>query len=158
MTPPGMPQRGERITASTMVIHSARGRWYFVLDCLLTVLAWCVFIYLFARGIAALPSPSTSSIALPWLSSLLPTLADISVYVLAMVLQACILFLWARYNHWRFHRVQRREPPAPVTPSGLQADYGISAEALAQLRTAPISVIHFDDHEHIVRITHSTSS
>lgn len=158
MTPPSTPKRGGNITASTMVIHSARGRWYFVLDCLLTVLAWCVFIYLFARGITALPTQSGSSIALPWLSAILPALSDISIYVLAMVLQACILFLWARYNHWRFHGIQRREPPAPLPASELQAYYGISTETLQRLRTASISVIHHDADENIVRITHPSQS
>lgn len=158
MSPPAKPKEQVAVNTSTMVIHSARGKWYFWLDCLVTVIAWCIFIYLFARGIASLRAPSSQGLALPGLSALFPTLSDITVYLIAMLLQACLLIFWASYNAARFQEQQRRSLPSAMASAQLLSDYGISPEALAQLRSAPISIIHHDVQEQIVRITHPASA
>lgn len=143
------------INASTMVIRSARGHWRWLLDALLTAIAWGAFIYLFARGLWSVTTQRMNGVDLPWLSQVLPTLSDLSVYIFAMLIQAGILLLWAQYNFWRFRGKQRRAPYTSLAQVNLLSYYGISAQSLHALRTLPISVIH---HAHDGSITYTESS
>lgn len=132
-----------QITAETMVIHTRRPVWRFVLDSLLTVLAWAAFVYLSLLGfwhishqtLTGMPSAST------WLK-IEPTLATLVTYALLMLLYGLTLLSWAQYNRIRFKGKLRRTQLATVQDADLQQHYGVDADTLHQLRTASISVIH----------------
>lgn len=131
----------EAINASTMVIRSQRGHWRFLLDCVLTALAWLAFALLFARGIWSIATKNRDGIEMPFLSGIAPTVSDLGIYILAMLLHGGLLILWARYNYLRF-RGKRRNATEPLAQLKLMSDYGITPQTLEQLRTLPISVIH----------------
>lgn len=144
----------EAINASTMVIRSQRGQWRFLLDCVLTVLAWLAFALLFARGIWSIATKNRDGIEMPFLSEIAPTVSDLGIYILAMLLHGGLLILWARYNYLRFRGKQRRSPStAPLAQLKLMADYGITLQTLNELRTLPISVIHHAPDGSIIKAT-----
>lgn len=143
------------INATTMVIRSERGHGRVVLDAFLTTLAWIAFIYLFGQGLWLVTTQRANGLEMPWFSHIVPTLSDLSVYLLAMAIQASILLIWARYNYWRFRGKQRRAPLIALPENQLQNDYGVHPQRLQALRTLPISVIH---HAHDGSITHIESS
>lgn len=142
------------INAETMVIKSQRGHWRWVLDCLLTVCAWISFFYLFTKGILSIATGQHNGVSLPFFTQLLPTLSDLSTYILAMLLQGGFLLLWARYNYFRFRGKKRRSPFSQLTDVQLKADYDINAHTLQQLRSQPISVIHHAQDGRILKTTH----
>lgn len=136
-----------------MVIKSQRGHWRWVLDCLLTVCAWISFFYLFARGIQSIAAGHQNGLELPFLTQLLPTLSDLSIYICAMLLQGGLLILWARYNYLRFRGKKRRAPFVSLTDVQLKVDYDINSETLQQLRSQSISVIHHAPDGRILKTT-----
>lgn len=148
------PAMANPITASTMIIRTQRGRWRVLLDSLLTLIAWVVFVYLFAAGIWSVVMHShPGAVDLPWLSRLLPTVSNLGVYLLAMLIQGGLLLLWARYNWWRFHGQDRRARIAPLDDESLLRWSGIPAQALQRLRQAPVSVIHHAPDGSIYRVS-----
>lgn len=145
----------QEINASTMVIRSARGYWRRLLDLLLTWVAWVFFSYLFARGIWSVLAQERAGVELPWMAALLPGLADLSVYLLAMLLLGGLLVLWARYNFWRFHGHNRRAVPAAMDDDSLLRHYGIPADSLQRMRQLPVCVIHHAPDGRIVQVASS---
>lgn len=148
----------DAINADTMVIRSARGVWRHVIDVVLTGLAWVTFIYFFARGIWSIALGGNVGMDMPLLSQISATLSDISVYVLAMLLQGLVLIIWARYNAWRFRGKQRRAKASSISSNATQAFYRLDASSLQELRQAPISVIHHTDEGYIAKLEHRSTT
>lgn len=141
------------IDASTMVIRSRRTWWRIALDVLLTVLAWLGFVLLWSRGLRnLLDHKDIDGLELPIVQQLLPTVHDLSIYVLAILLQGLLLLGWARYNFWRFHGKQRRGPIPALSDSRLMADYDLDAESLQRLRSQAVSVVEHAFDGSIVQV------
>lgn len=142
------------ITAETMVIRSQRPWWRIALDVVLTCIAWVGFIYLLVRGLqAALLRKDADGFEMPLIQQLLPTLNDISAYIVVILVQGLILLSWARYNSYRFRGKQRRIAIQPLSDENLIADYGIAAESLQALRQQTISVIEHTYNGSIAKIS-----
>lgn len=142
------------INASTMVIRSQRSTLRHALDWIVTLLAWCAFLYLLIRGIMAVGSNQMQGLDMPFFSRVLPSVDTLIIYALAMVLQGVFLLLWALYNWSRFHGKTRRNAASNLNDAQLTRSYGIDQAALDSLRTQPISVIHHAPDGAITAIAH----
>lgn len=146
------------INTSTMVIRTQRSALRHAIDWVLTLLAWLVFLFLFAKGIWAVGTDHTEGLDVPFLSRALPSMDTLAIYGLAMLLQASILLVWALYNWSRFHGKTRRNTSAHLHDEQLARSYGIDQSTLNTLRNSPISVIHHAPEGNINAITHPTGS
>lgn len=146
------------INASTMVIRSQRSALRHTVDAVLTLCAWLVFLYLFGKGIWAVGTHQAEGLDVPFLSRALPSVDTLTIYGLAMVLQALLLLLWALYNWSRFHGKTRRNTAYVLPDEKLTRSYGIDQSTLNSLRSSPISVIHHASEGSISAITHPTGA
>lgn len=142
------------INASTMVIRSQRSKLRHTVDWVLTVLAWIIFLYLFAKGIWAVGSNRVQGLDVPFLSRVLPSLDTLAIYALAMAFQGTVLIVWALYNWGRFHGKTRRGGTRTLEDEELTRSYGIDHSTLNSLRSSPVSVIHHSPEGTITAITH----
>lgn len=142
------------INASTMVIRSQRSTFRHALDWIVTLLAWCAFLYLLIRGIMAVGSNQMQGVDMPFFSRVLPSVDTLIIYALAMVLQGVFLLLWALYNWSRFHGKTRRNAANTLNDAQLTRSYGIDQSALNSLRSQPVSVIHHAPDGAITAIDH----
>lgn len=146
------------INASTMVIRTQRSKLRHIADWVITLLAWCAFLYLLIRGIIAVGSGQTEGLDMPFMSRALPSIDTLIIYALAMVMQGVLLLFWAFYNWSRFHGKTRRSSANTLADERLMNDYGIDKIALTSLRSRPISVIHHTPDGSITAITSSRNS
>ncbi|MBV7420009.1 MULTISPECIES: poly-beta-1,6-N-acetyl-D-glucosamine biosynthesis protein PgaD [Comamonas] len=130
------------IDASTMVIRSQRSAFRHAVDWIVTLLAWCAFLYLLVRGIMAVGSNQMQGVDMPFFSRVMPSVDTLIIYALAMVLQGLFLLVWALYNWSRFHGKTRRSSASALDDARLTRSYGIDQAALDSLRSQPVSVIH----------------
>jgi biofilm PGA synthesis protein PgaD len=141
-TEPMKPALPARIDASTMVLRSQRSTARHAVDWVLTLLAWLVFLYLFAKGIWAVGTNQVHGLDMPFLSRALPSVDTLAIYGLAMLVQACLLILWAVYNWSRFRGKTRRAAAVSLTEQKLSRSYGVDSSMLLTLQKNPVSVIH----------------
>lgn len=142
------------INASTMVIRSQRSTFRHALDWIVTLLAWCAFLYLLIRGIMAVGSNQMQGVDMPFFSRMMPSVDTLIIYALAMVLQGMFLLVWALYNWSRFHGKTRRSSANTLDDERLTRSYGIDQTALNSLRSLPVSVIHHAPDGAITAISH----
>jgi biofilm PGA synthesis protein PgaD len=125
-----------------MLIKTPRSSVHFLIDFILTALAWIAFGYLFVDGIVSIVVGKTPGLAVPVMSRLLPALSTLLVYVVVGVCIAVVLFAWAKYNAVRFGGLDRRKTPPALSNEALAASFSISADQLRSLRESHRVVIH----------------
>ena len=135
-----------------MIIQTPRSIAHFLIDFLLTALAWLAFFYLLANGIASIVKGDRHSADISVTAHLLPSIATLLIYLLVAACIALVLYAWAKYNAKRFGGLDRRATPPPLSHEDLAASFGISVEQLEQLRRSYISVIHHTPDGRIVQI------
>lgn len=146
------------INSSTMVIRTQRSSVRLAIDWILTLCAWLVFLFLFAKGIWAVGTNHTQGLDVPFLSRALPSVDTLAIYGLVMLLQAAVLLLWALYNWSRFHGKTRRNRASTLSDEQLTRSYGVDMRTLNSLRSSTISVIHHAPEGSISAITHPTGT
>lgn len=128
-----------------MIVKTPRSRANTLIDFLLTALAWLVFCYLFASGIASILEGSAAGPAVPLAWRLPPDLHTLLTYVYMAAGLGLLLFGWARYNKLRFGGLNRRKAPPALTRAALAASFEISPELLETVRASRITCIHHTD-------------
>lgn len=144
----------DQIDASTMIVRSQRSGLRRGIDWVLTLLAWFLFLFLFIKGIWAVGTNQVNGIDMPFMSRALPSVDTLSIYALAMLLQALLLLVWALYNWTRFHGKTRRSSASSLGDDKLSRSYGINRNMLQSLQSSSISVIHHTPDGNISAITH----
>ncbi|CAI0697870.1 hemin storage system protein [Serratia entomophila] len=76
-----------------ILIYSARGWLPRMIDGLLTLFAWCGFLYLFSRGLVSVMEQHGPN-------SALSLLQVISLYIVVALFNAFTLIAWAKYNQY----------------------------------------------------------
>ncbi|MGN6581033.1 MAG: poly-beta-1,6-N-acetyl-D-glucosamine biosynthesis protein PgaD [Bordetella sp.] len=136
-----------------MIIRTPRSLLHFLIDSVLTALAWFAFLYLLANGVVSIVKGDRQGTEeISTLRHLLPSLGTLLVYFLVAVCIALVLYAWAKYNAKRFGGLDRRASPPALSREDLAASFGISVEQLDQLRRSYVSVIHHAPDGHIVGI------
>ena len=114
-----------------VLIYSERGLLPRVVDSLLTLFAWCGFLYLFSRGLISVLDQHG-------VGSALSLLEVISLYIIVALFNAVTLIAWAKYNQYfsrrraagRWRKQQQNTHIGYITP-----------ELTRQLRCLPIAVV-----------------
>ncbi|PWF22602.1 poly-beta-1,6-N-acetyl-D-glucosamine biosynthesis protein PgaD [Corticimicrobacter populi] len=133
-----------------MIIASQRNRLAHAIDFVLTLAAWWVLLYLLLHGLIKVSSTGLDS-ALPRLYltdwSAAGTLGG---YLATGLLNALLLFSWARYNQRRFERAARRGAFKPVRPEELCRKFILTERQYKKLHAARKVVFVHDDRGRIV--------
>jgi biofilm PGA synthesis protein PgaD len=124
------------IARKEMIIDAAHflTPWQRRLSLGLTALGWCVWLYLWLPGLAALlrwitgyslPVHETSA------ARLAQSLMVLEQYVLVALLLGAILVLWSRINYWRFQGAERRSFITDAAP-----------DEVARVAELPLAELH----------------
>ncbi|TWG88903.1 biofilm PGA synthesis protein PgaD [Cupriavidus gilardii J11] len=129
-----------------MIVRSQRSRLGWLIDALLTALAWIGFGWLCASGVHAVLQAADSGPGVPVLSALLPTMDTLAIYVVVAVINGIVLLAWARYNQYRFSGLDRRRAIPALGKEELARSFGVSAQRLQAMQEAKVVVVvHQED-------------
>lgn len=120
------------------LIFTARSWLPRLIDLILTLLAWCGFIWLFTTGLLHIlhttpyggPRPLTSG------------MDTLTLYFAIALFNALVLIGWAKYNQMRFRTERRRRRP------GLEQDEVAESFAISE---SDVSILNSND---LLRVSH----
>jgi len=135
-----------------MIISTSRSRLGFLVDAVLTIIAWIAFIYLFGAGIVAILRGAAQGPQAPLWSTFLPTMGTLSAYLLVAAINAAILVAWAIYNHLRFAGLDRRTSPAAIGAAQLARSFALDAKGVEDINASKVVVIHHDEEGRIMKV------
>lgn len=119
-----------------MIIRTPRSRLHFVIDVIVTLIAWVALLYFFGMGMLSILQGHRSGPEVTLLvERLVPSAGTVGAYMLVALFNAAVLLLWAKYNEWRFRGKERRQPPTPLTDEQLAKSFGV--DLAERLRAAP---------------------
>ncbi|MBY4895432.1 poly-beta-1,6-N-acetyl-D-glucosamine biosynthesis protein PgaD [Cupriavidus sp. AU9028] len=130
-----------------LIIHSRRSRPGWLLDALLTALAWLGFVYLCVTGLAAvLRHAEVRGPGVPFWEAMLPTMGTLTVYAVVAAINGVVLLAWARYNQHRFSGMDRRRPLPALRQDELADSFALSPQRLQELQRAKVAIVaHRED-------------
>lgn len=125
------------------LVRTRQNKLMWVVDVVLTLLAWAGLIWLLARGITAmLETHGGPRIEAP----IFAALNTLQVYLWIALLNALILISWARYQQRRGRKfAQRRAESNALTDKTLSESFKLGEGDLEQLRRPGVLVIHNDE-------------
>jgi biofilm PGA synthesis protein PgaD len=114
-----------------------------IIDVLLTLLAWAGLIWLLARGITSmLETHGGPRLEAP----IFAALNTLQVYLWIALFNAVILISWARYQQRRGRKfAQRRAEAMALSDKNLSESFSLGEGDLEQLRRPGVLVIHNDE-------------
>lgn len=127
-----------------LIVRTSRSRLGWVIDALLTAVAWIGFGWLCATGIHAILQEAKAGPGVPVWSALLPTMSTLTLYVVVGVFNGVVLLTWAIYNQYRFSGLDRRKAIPALRNDELARSFALPMPRLAALQQAKIAVV---DHE-----------
>ncbi|MFV3017325.1 poly-beta-1,6-N-acetyl-D-glucosamine biosynthesis protein PgaD, partial [Pseudomonas sp. KHB2.9] len=115
-----------------------------VIDVVLTLLAWAGLIWLLVRGITSmLDSHGGPRLEAP----IFAALNTLQIYLWIALFNAVILISWARYQQRKGRKfAQRRAEANALSDKNLSESFKLDEGALEQLRRPGVLVIHNDEH------------
>ena len=115
-----------------------------IIDVLLTLMAWAGLIWLLARGInSMLETHGGPRIEAP----IFAALNTLQIYLWIALFNAVILISWARYQQRKGRKfAQRRAEVNGLSDKHLSESFKLEEGALEQLRRPGVLVIHNDEH------------
>ncbi|MGY8526084.1 poly-beta-1,6-N-acetyl-D-glucosamine biosynthesis protein PgaD [Paracidovorax citrulli] len=136
-----------------LIIHSPRSRPGWLLDALLTVLAWAGFVYLCATGLhAVLAHGQAQGPGVPFWEAMLPTMGTLTVYAVVALVNGVALLGWAVYNQYRFAGMDRRRSMPALRRDELAGSFGISPQRLDALQRAKVAVVAHEEDGAIAQV------
>lgn len=127
-----------------MIIRTPRARPAWLLDALLTALAWLAFAYLCVTGLVAVLRKDEAGPEVPFWSALVPTMDTLVIYVVVAVFNAIVLLAWARYNQHRFSGRDRRKPIPALDHDELARSFRLPVQQLGALQRAKVAIVDHD--------------
>ncbi|MDQ0651397.1 biofilm PGA synthesis protein PgaD [Pseudomonas cedrina] len=126
-----------------------------VIDVLLTLMAWAGLIWLLARGInSILQTHGGPRFEAP----IFAALNTLQIYLWIAVFNAIILISWARYQQRRGRKfAQRRAEAKALSDQHLSESFSLADGDLEQLRRPGVLVIHNDDEGGVAQVTSHVS-
>lgn len=126
-----------------------------IIDVLLTLMAWAGLIWLLARGIGSmLDSHGGPRIEAP----IFAALNTLQIYLWIALFNAVILVSWVRYQQRKGRKfAQRRAEAKALTDKNLSESFSLAEGDLEQLRRPGVLVIHNDEDGGVAQVTSHVS-
>lgn len=121
-----------------------------LIDILLTLFAWVLFIWLIYSGLALALEHTILSEIRPFFM----TLDTMTIYTVVALFNGIVLIGWAKYNQYRF-RVERRHRRPGLEEPELASSLHISEKLTHELGMARVVTVFHDDNgdiDHIERV------
>ena len=121
-----------------------------IIDVLLTLMAWAGLIWLLARGITSmLETHSGPRVDAP----IFAALNTLQIYLWIALFNAVILVSWARYQQRKGRKfAQRRAEAKALTDKNLSESFRLAEGDLEQLRRPGVLVIHNDEEGGVAEV------
>ena len=125
------------------LVRTRQRKVMWIIDVLLTLMAWAGLIWLLARGInSMLETHGGPRIQAP----IFAALNTLQVYLWIALFNAVILVSWARYQQRKGRKfAQRRAQAKALSDKGLSESFSLAEGDLEQLRRPGVLVIHNDE-------------
>ncbi|MGU9824114.1 poly-beta-1,6-N-acetyl-D-glucosamine biosynthesis protein PgaD [Pseudomonas sp. LF242] len=125
------------------LVRTRQNTVMWIIDVLLTLLAWAGLVWLLARGIGAmLDTHGGPRIEAP----IFAALNTLQIYLWIALFNAVILISWARYQQRRGRKfAQRRAEANALSDKSLSESFNLGDGHLEQFRKSGVLVIHNDD-------------
>ncbi|MDK3024233.1 poly-beta-1,6-N-acetyl-D-glucosamine biosynthesis protein PgaD [Cupriavidus taiwanensis] len=136
----------------SMIIRTRGSRLRWLLDALLTALAWAGFFYLGASGIRAILHEASAGPGVPFWAALLPTMGTLTVYVLVGLFNGIVLLSWALYNQYRFAGLDRRKPLPALRIDELARSFGLPGQRVRALQLAKVAVVEHTQEGEVAEV------
>jgi biofilm PGA synthesis protein PgaD len=125
------------------LVRTRQSTVMWIVDVVLTLLAWAGLIWLLVRGITSmLETHGGPRIEAP----IFAALNTLQVYMWIALFNAVILVSWARYQQRKGRKfAQRRAEASALSDKNLSASFSLDEGGLEQLRRPGVLVIHNDE-------------
>lgn len=132
------------------LVRTRQRKVMWLIDVLLTLLAWAGLIWLLARGITSmLETHGGPRLEAP----IFAALNTLQVYLWIALFNAVILVSWARYQQRKGRKfAQRRAQANAVSDKNLSESFSLGEGDLEQLRRPGVLVIHNDEDGGVAQV------
>lgn len=120
-----------------------------LIDLVLTIIAWVLFVFLLYRGVVD-SGTGPGSGPRPIVPDALSTLDTLTLYAIVALINAAILIGWAIYNQARFRGRNRRQPVGILSDRKLADSFNVKTSSLEELRASRLAVV-FHDERGVIR-------
>jgi biofilm PGA synthesis protein PgaD len=150
------------IPTTSLIIDKSTTRpcWARVLDLVLSLLIWLVYLYMIREALTDIYLLVNESLHWVFTRSQRPTVPGISrflgtlrAYGIAVVLNGAVLLAWAAYNQLRFRGRVRRSPAKPVDVQDLAELYRVPRQEIAKWQASRIMWMQHDAEGNLVGVT-----
>lgn len=139
-----------------MIIKTRRPASIFFLDAAITTLAWIAFVYQFTKGVVFLVSERSGTPLSNFLGvALTPTMVTLIACVTVCLINAALVYFWARWRKTRRSTASGRLGSAELPAHVLADHFSLSAQQLDNVRDSRVTVVY---HSPAGGITHLETS
>lgn len=124
------------------IINTPCSRSALAIDATMTAMGWVGLIYLIAQGVMSVTHAAERSSETPFITTALPTIQTLMIYLTIAAFNALILLLWARYHKALFRNLRRQAVPLALDDETLASHFSLTRNALLELQDSRITVIH----------------
>lgn len=125
------------------LVRTRQRKVMWIIDVLLTLMAWAGLIWLLARGITSMLETHGGP---RFDAPIFAALNTLQIYLWIALLNAVILISWARYQQHRGRKfAQRRAEAKALSDQNLNESFSLGEGDLEQLRRPGVLVIHNDE-------------
>lgn len=134
------------------LIHTPRHWLPRLVDIVLTVIAWVVFIWLMYNGIIDLIDDQKQGPRIEMGTQLLSGLDSLLLYLVLSLLVACILSIWATYRKRQAAGFERRKRVPIMSDTTLSGSFGVDPRLMKLLQEQQVLTVHNDDDGHLLSV------
>lgn len=113
-----------------------------LVDIMLTVIAWIVFVWLVYGGILDLMTDQGQGPRIEMDTPLLSGLDSLLLYLMLSILVACILIFWATYRKKQAAGFERRKRVPIMSDETLSNSFGVDLSLLKILQQQQVMTVH----------------
>jgi biofilm PGA synthesis protein PgaD len=141
------------VSQQELLILTERRKLPRVIDAILTLLAWCVFVYLFLHGFIAVLETKATAREYVHFGLFFATVSTLATYLVIGLINALVLLSWAWYNQFRRRGPERRSSIPALTSEQILNSFELPEHLLQTLREHQICSVHNDDQGNIVGVS-----
>tara|TARA_R110000822_G_scaffold21702_1_gene68341 strand:+ start:5931 stop:6416 length:486 start_codon:yes stop_codon:yes gene_type:complete len=134
------------------LIHTPRHWLPQLVDIILTIIAWVVFVWLMYNGIVDLIDDQRQGPRIEMGTQLLSGLDSLLLYLVLSLMVAGILSIWAVYRRKQADKFERRKRVPDISDTTLSSSFGVDPRLMKLLQEQQVLTVHNDDDGHLLSV------
>lgn len=134
------------------LIHTPQHWLPRLVDTILTLIAWVVFIWLMYNGIIDLINDQKQGPRIDMGTPLLSGLDSLLLYLALSLVMGCVLSIWAAYRKRQAAGFERRKRVPIMSDNTLSGSFGIDLRLLKLLQGQQVLTVHNDENGHLLSV------